>query len=108
MTEATNNKKIVFTTAGTREEAENIASALVERKLAACVNVVAINSIYRWKGEVERATEHLLIIKTTAGAFERVRAAIAELSSYDLPECIQLPIEAGSQAYLNWIDDSVQ
>jgi len=108
MTNATSDKKIVLTTAGTKEEAEKIAHALVERRLAACVNVVAVKSIYRWKGAVESSPEHLLIIKTTADAFERVRAAIAELNSYDLPECIQLPIEAGSQAYLNWIDDSVQ
>ena len=108
MPDATSNKKIVFTTAGAKEEAENIAYALVERKLAACVNVVAITSIFRWKGEVESAPEHLLIIKTTAAAFERVRAAIEELSSYDLPECIEIPIESGSQAYLRWIDDSVQ
>jgi len=108
MTNVTSNKKIVLSTAGTKEEAEEIAHALVERKLAVCVNVVAIHSIYRWKGAVESSPEHLLIIKTTATAFDRVRAAITELSGYDLPECIQLPIEAGSQAYLNWIDDSVQ
>lgn len=107
MADKTSGKKIVLTTAGTKEEAENIARALLERKLAACVNVVAIDSIYRWKGKVESSPEHLLIIKTTAKAFDGVRTAIEELSTYDLPECIQLPIEAGSQAYLKWIDDSV-
>lgn len=108
MADPPSDKKLVFTTAATKEEAEEIALALVERKLAACVNIVAIHSVYRWKDEVESSPEHLLIIKTTAAAFDRVRAAINELSSYDLPECIQLSIDAGSQAYLQWIGASVE
>ena len=108
MADNASGKKIVFTTTGNKEEAEDIAYALVERKLAACVNIVALASVFRWKDEVENVAEHLLIIKTTAAAFERVRAVIEELSSYDLPECIQLSIEAGSEAYLKWIDESVK
>lgn len=108
MADKASGKKIVLTTAGTKDEAEDIAYALVERKLAACVNIVALTSVFRWKEEVENVPEYLLIIKTTAAAFERVRAAIEELSSYDLPECIQVPIEAGSEAYLKWIDESVK
>lgn len=101
-------KKIVITTAGSREEAEIIAHALVERRLAACANIVGpIHSIYRWQGKVESADEHLLIIKTTAALFNAVSQAIRELHSYELPECIQLPIEGGSAEYLRWIEESV-
>jgi periplasmic divalent cation tolerance protein len=102
------DKKIVLTTAGSREEAEKIAHALVERRLAACANIVGpIHSVYRWQGNVETADEHLLIIKTTAALFDSVSKAIRELHSYELPECIQLPIEAGAAEYLQWIEDSV-
>ncbi|MGE5723639.1 MAG: divalent-cation tolerance protein CutA [Acidobacteriota bacterium] len=102
------DKKLVLTTAGSREEAEKIAQALVERRLAACVNLVGpIQSVYRWQGKVESAVEHLLLIKTTAALFESVANAIRELHSYELPECIQLSIEAGSAEYLAWIEKSV-
>lgn len=103
-----NDKKIVLTTAGSREEAEEIAHALVERRLAACVNLVGpIHSVYRWQGKVETAAEHLLLIKTTAALFDSVAKAIRELHSYELPECVELPIEAGSVEYLRWIEESV-
>ncbi len=100
--------RIVLTTAGSEEEAHKIARGLVDRRLAACVNIVPrISSVYRWQGKVEEAGEWLLIIKTTAEAFERVRDAIAELHSYELPECICLAIEEGSANYLHWIAESV-
>jgi periplasmic divalent cation tolerance protein len=100
--------KLVLTTAGSREEAQRIARTLVERRLAACVNIVpGIESIYRWQEKIEQADEWLLLIKTTSSAFERVRAAIQELHSYDLPECICVEIEDGSAEYLKWISDSV-
>jgi periplasmic divalent cation tolerance protein len=102
------DKRIILTTAGSDAEARKIAAALVERRLAACVNVVGpIQSVYRWKGAVESAGEHLLIIKTTAAAFPRVRDAIRELHSYELPECVMLGIESGSENYLKWIEESV-
>jgi periplasmic divalent cation tolerance protein len=102
------DKRIVLSTAGSEEEARKIAQALVERRLAACVNIVGpIHSIYRWKGAVESAPEHLLIIKTTESAFPHVRDAIRELHSYELPECVMLTIEAGSEEYLKWITESV-
>lgn len=102
------DKKIVLTTAGTREEALKIGRALVEKRLAACVNVVGpIESVYRWKGAVETAQEWLLVVKTTASAFDQVREAIRELHSYELPECVSLPIEGGSEEYLGWIGESV-
>jgi periplasmic divalent cation tolerance protein len=102
------DKILVITTAGAKDEARAIADALVERKLAACVNILpGVESVFRWKGEVEFANEHLLIIKTTAGCFEQVRDAIKELHSYELPECIRISIEDGSAAYLQWIQESV-
>ena len=98
------DKRIVFTTTGSREEAGKIAAELVQRSLAACVNVLGpVASTYRWQGKVERAEEFLLVVKTTAAAVERVRTAIQELHSYELPEVVVLPIEAGSEAYLEWI-----
>ena len=103
------DKRVVVTTCGSLEEARSIAQTLVERQLAACVNVIPqIESVYRWQGEVETATEWLLIIKTTAAAFVRVREAVSELHSYELPECIEIAIEDGSAAYLKWIGESVR
>jgi len=102
------DKKLVLTTASSQEEAWKLANALVERRLAACVNVVSkIDSIYRWKGKVEEAQEFLLLIKTTQSAISKLREAIHELHSYETPECIVLSIEDGSEAYLKWIEGSV-
>ncbi|MFB3916517.1 MAG: divalent-cation tolerance protein CutA [Terriglobales bacterium] len=101
-------KKVVISTASSKEEADQIGRALVERRLAACVNIAGpVQSVYRWKEEVETAQEWLLIVKTTAGAFDRVRDCIRELHSYDVPECIELPIENGSAEYLKWIEENV-
>jgi len=102
------DKRIVLTTAGSEEEAQRIAHHVVEEQIAACVNIVPhITSIYRWKNKVEEAREWLLIIKTTAAAFEEIRQAIARLHSYELPECTCLTIEDGSANYLEWIAESV-
>ena len=98
------NARIVLTTAGSQEEARKIAHALVERRLAACVNIVPhLESIYRWQGKIETAEEWLLLIKTQAELFDRVRNAVKELHSYDLPECLMLEVAAGSPEYLEWI-----
>ena len=102
------DKRLVLTTCCSPEEARRIAQELVEHGLAACVNIVPqIESVYRWQGEVETATEWLLVIKTTTSAFEQVRDAIGKLNSYDVPECIEITIEDGSAAYLEWIGSSV-
>jgi len=102
------DKVLVLTTAGSESEARKIAHALVERRLAACVNVIPrIQSVYRWQGKVEQALEYLLLIKTVKSREEAVRAAIRELHSYELPECIAIPIESGSAEYLKWLSDSV-
>ena len=103
------DKLLVLTTAGSEMEAQKIAQALVERKLAACVNIVPrIQSIYRWQNKVERAVEYLLLIKTVQAREEQVRAAIRELHSYELPECISILIDGGSMEYLKWLSDSVE
>jgi periplasmic divalent cation tolerance protein len=103
------DKRIVLTTAGSREEAERLAGALVERRLAACVNIVGpMASTYRWEGKVERTEEFLLLIKTSAEQFEGVATAIDELHSYDLPECVEVAITAGSDPYLQWLAESLE
>lgn len=102
------DKRIILSTAGDKQEAKDIAWALIERKQAACVNIVPIDSVYRWKGEIEESSEFLLIIKTTAGAFEQVARTITEHNTYKLPECLQVEVETGGKEYLAWIDDSLK
>lgn len=102
------DKLLILTTTESKSEAEKIAQALVERRLAACVNVIPqIRSIYRWKDKVESAEEFLLLIKTTEENESAVQAAIRELHSYDLPECISILIDGGSAEYLKWIAESL-
>jgi periplasmic divalent cation tolerance protein len=102
------DKRIVFTTSGSEDEARRIAQHLVENHLAACVNLIPrIESIYRWQGKVESNREWLLLIKTTAAEFAGVREAIRDLHSYELPECIAIVIEDGSPDYLHWLEQSV-
>ena len=101
-------QRLVMTTIGSKGEAEDMAWELVERKVAACVNIIEMqSSIYRWKGEVKSEKEYLLLIKTTAAMLSRLFAAIQELHPYDVPECIALPIEAGTKNYLDWISEAV-
>jgi periplasmic divalent cation tolerance protein len=98
----------VLTTTGSEEEAERISSALVERRLAACVQVLGpISSRYRWQGEVETAREWMCVAKTEAGRYAELEAAIRELHSYDEPEIVATPIVAGSAGYLDWVSQSV-
>ncbi len=99
--------RIVLTTTGSAQQAKQIALALVEHRLAACVNIVPrIESVYRWQEKVESAEEWLLVIKTQADAFERVRDMIKKLHEYEVPECVMLDVAAGSQEYLGWILES--
>lgn len=101
--------RVVLTTAGTEEEARRIAHVLVEQQLAACVNIVPkIHSIYRWQGKVESADEWQLVIKTTAARFPAVRDTIQANHSYDVPECICLTVDAGSDDYLSWLVSATQ
>jgi periplasmic divalent cation tolerance protein len=98
----------VLTTAGSEEEAGRMASVLVERRLAACVQVVGpIVSRYRWQGAVEEEREWQCLAKTTRAAYDGVEAAIRELHSYEEPEIVATPIVAGSAGYLAWIEENV-
>jgi periplasmic divalent cation tolerance protein len=96
----------LMTTTETEAEALHIANALVERRLAACVQVVGpIVSVYRWQGAVERASEYQCLVKTRAELTSQVTGAIIELHSYDTPEVIATPITGGSAAYLRWVTE---
>lgn len=98
---------VALSTVSTAEEAERIANVLVGRGLAACVNVVpGVLSIYRWKGEVNRDQEHLLIIKTRRERFEELRELLVSLHPYEVPELIGLDVAAGHPPYLAWLDES--
>jgi periplasmic divalent cation tolerance protein len=100
---------LVLVTASTEKEATTIAQALVEREEAACVNVVPmIRSIYRWKGKIWNEAEQLLIIKTTARAFEDVKRTVKELHSYELPEILAVNVGDGEASALAWIGASVK
>lgn len=94
----------VLSTAPDAAVAERIGTALVEERLAACVNILAdVTSIYRWKGSVERATEVLMVVKTTPGAVARLRARIVDLHPYDVPEVLALAVPTGHEPYLEWV-----
>lgn len=100
---------VVFCTVGKVEEAHAIARTLVERRLAACVNVVPrVASHYRWKNELVRDEESLLVIKTRKDRFEALRTAVVSAHSHEVPELVALPIEAGHAPYLSWIDDCLE
>jgi len=103
------NHIVTLCTVPDRESGERIAHALVEERLAACVNVVpGITSVYRWQGKVEKAAECLLISKTGVEKFEALKKRVQELHPYEVPEIIAIPITAGSSEYLKWLTDSIQ
>jgi periplasmic divalent cation tolerance protein len=101
------DKFVVLVTCPTVAEAHRIARAVVDARLAACVNILpgAVRSIHRWKGKVESARERLLLIKTSRKRLAKLRAAVERLHSYDVPEFIALPIAEGSPKYLAWLDE---
>lgn len=101
------NHIVMLCTVPDHGSGEHIALALVEEKLAACVNLVpSVVSIYRWEGKIEKAAECLLIIKTSAARFEAVRTAISLLHPAKVPEVIALTITAGSEEYIKWITEN--
>jgi periplasmic divalent cation tolerance protein len=94
----------VTTAVANRQQADVIATALIQRSIAGCVQIIgAMHSVYRWQGEVERSEECLLLIKTSIGQYAAVESAIRELHSYECPEVIATPIVAGSTDYLGWL-----
>jgi periplasmic divalent cation tolerance protein len=104
------DKFVVLVTCSTPAEAQRIARAVVNARLAACVNILpgAVQSIYRWNGKVESARERLLVIKTSRKRLAKLQAAVERLHSYDVPEFIAIPIAAGSAAYLSWVEESLR
>jgi periplasmic divalent cation tolerance protein len=103
----TDTIQVVTVTSGS-EEARRIASALVERRLAACVQVAGpVTSTYRWKGKIESAQEFLCIIKTRQSHYLAVEDAIRELHTYEVPEILAMPVSAGNRDYLDWLRDEL-
>ena len=98
------DKIVVLSTCGSAEEAERIARGLLEKKLAACVNILpAVRSLYRWKGAIEDDQEIFLVIKSSRALFGELQAEIGRLHSYEVPEIIAIPIVDGSEGYLGWM-----
>ena len=96
---------IVLTTCPNAEVADTIAHELVKRGIAACVNILpSIRSVYTWKGEVETASEHLLLVKSHGRQYKAIEACIKELHPYELPEIIAVPIAGGLDKYLAWVE----
>jgi len=99
---------VVLVTVPSREVGEDIAASLVTERLAACVNILGpVRSVYRWKGELCRDDEHLLLIKTVAGRYAALEERVPDLHPYEVPEIIALPVGAGSRAYLDWVAGEV-
>jgi periplasmic divalent cation tolerance protein len=89
--------------------AQALADTLVEQRVAACVNIVpGLQSVYRWKGEVERESESLLVVKTTGDRFEALKRAVLEHHPYELPEVVAIPVEKGHTPYLEWVVESTR
>ena len=96
---------IVLITVSSPEEGEKIAKALVEKRVAACVNIVpGLRSIYRWQGKICDDKEALMILKTKKALFKQIVARVEKLHSYDVPEIIAMPIIEGSSKYLSWLN----
>lgn len=101
-------KIIVLVTCANKEEAKKIAKALVEKKQAACVNIIdGIESVFWWEGKIDSSKEILLIIKSTEENFKKIEESVKSLHSYEVPEIISFNIDRGEEKYLNWIHDSV-
>ncbi|HTA58174.1 MAG TPA: divalent-cation tolerance protein CutA [Candidatus Baltobacteraceae bacterium] len=102
--------RLVLVTCPTLPEARKISRFLVQKRLAACVNIQIspVESIYRWKGKIETAREHVLLIKTTAHRLKSLEREVLRLHSYDTPEFLVLPISSGSAAYMMWLVSSLQ
>ena len=101
--------RVVLVTCGSMAEARRIGRSAVEKKLAACANILqGVDSIYCWKGKVERAREVLVIMKTTATRLRELEREVKRMHSYDVPEFVVLPLVAGSREYLGWVGESVR
>jgi len=103
-----NEYSIIIVTAGNKEAAREIASLLVERRLAACAQMIPIESVYSWQGKICEDSEVALHIKSRTALFDEIKAAIKEIHSYEVPEIIQVPITDGLPEYLAWIDENTR
>ena len=99
---------LLTTTVATRDDAVKIADVLLSEKLAACVQLMPIQSLYSWKGEIRNEAEILLLIKTRAALIREVQSTIAGLHSYEVPEFLVLSVSGGSEPYLDWLDASLR
>jgi periplasmic divalent cation tolerance protein len=100
---------LIVTTCGSEETALTIAASLVDQGFAACVNILpGIKSYYYFKGETQLDEEVLLMVKTTSEMFQKVSDVISDLHTYEIPEILMFPVEAGSDSFLEWIRDSVK
>lgn len=99
---------LAMVSVGDAKEASTIADALVAEKLAACVQIMPIQSVYVWEGQVERDSESLLLAKTKRHLFEQLQNRVKSLHSYDTPEVIAFDVAAGAEKYLGWIDTVLQ
>ena len=100
---------VVFMTASNGEEATRLADLLIGANLAACIQILQeIESVYRWQGKIERQSEVLLIAKTTTAKFAELEREVRALHSYETPEIVAVPIVAGSNPYLDWLNASVE
>ena len=108
--ESTTTYIVVIVTASSKQEAETIASALVESRLAACVNIISagVCSLFWWQGAIERQDDVLMVVKSRSDLLPSVIEVVRGLHSYTVPEVIALPILAGSSDYLMWLDRSLQ
>ena len=103
------DKIVVFSTCASHQEAEKIATSLVERRLAACVNLIpGVESIYHWRGAVERSKEFLLVIKSSRELLPDLQAELSRMHSYEIPEVLAVPIVDGAEDYLNWMERELQ
>ncbi|HWB87076.1 MAG TPA: divalent-cation tolerance protein CutA [Bryobacteraceae bacterium] len=103
------DKIVVLSTCSNEEEAEKLARLLVEQQFAACVNVVPrVRSIYRWRGAIESSAECMLVIKSSRKLFGPLRSLLEQSHSYEVPEVLALPVVDGAEAYLNWLQSSLQ
>lgn len=104
------DERVVLVTCGSADETDRIAQAIVEKRLAACVNRLEapVRSTYWWKGKIETAAEHLLLMKTEARLLGDLQMEIERLHSYEVPEVIALPVVAGAENYLQWLTSCVR
>jgi periplasmic divalent cation tolerance protein len=102
-----NDHLVVLVTASSSAQARRIARRLLQSKLAACVNMIPVESMFLWKGEIQEEEEVLMVIKTRSEAFDELMNAVKSMHTYDTPEIIGMPVVMGSREYLKWIDDEV-